>query len=137
MASTRSGPSPSGWEDAYAVLPADAEVRAGRPDGLSLDVDDSAPAHEVARHGRHPAPPSLYATRVPWSPCTSRTARVRVRDYTCECLPLVFELCVSAGLAFVRRRQLSPARLLITESEWTTRRQAEALWTDLMNGQAR
>ncbi|GGO26135.1 hypothetical protein GCM10010116_52470 [Microbispora rosea subsp. aerata] len=46
-----------------------------------------------------------------------RAASVRVRRHTCDCQPVVYELCQAGGLMFVRRYDRSNG-VLIEESEW-------------------
>ncbi|MEU4573610.1 hypothetical protein [Nonomuraea sp. NPDC023979] len=87
-------------------------------------------------HGAHPAAASPNLTAVRWYPCASRTTNVRVRDYTCGCLPVVFELCNAAGLAFIRRHQRSTSGTVVTESGWETWSRTEALWSHILRGEA-
>lgn len=88
-------------------------------------------------HGFHPASPRPDAISVHWSPPQSRSASVRIRDYTCECLPVVFEQCRAGGLAFVRRHDRSVFPWVIVESPWERVRDTELLWRQLMTGKAR
>ncbi|MDA0631907.1 hypothetical protein OUY22_00635 [Nonomuraea sp. MCN248] len=89
-----------------------------------------------AYHSVHPAKERPNLTPVHWHPGASRAARVRVRAYTCDCLPVVFELCVAGGLAFVRRHERSIGRLVVVESEWETWRRTEELWIAILRGEA-
>jgi hypothetical protein len=88
-------------------------------------------------HSMHPASPGPNAVPVRWSGSQRRTHRVRVRAYTCECLPLVFEQCVAAGLGFVRRYDRSVSPPAIVESPWVKVCDAETLWRQIMDGEAR
>ena len=93
-----------------------------------------------AYHGIHAAPgfPDLPGfKRVEWFPPEPRTDRIRVRVHTCECAPIVYELCSAAGLFFIRRtdRTTSPTR--IAESEWKILPRIEGLWLRILAGQAR
>lgn len=88
-------------------------------------------------HGLHASLPRLEATAVQWSPVQKRTDRVRVRVHTCECQPVLFEQCMAGGLAFVRRHDRSVWPASVVESPWTIAREAEALWLQLMRGEAR
>ncbi|GAA3257495.1 hypothetical protein GCM10020216_095250 [Nonomuraea helvata] len=88
-------------------------------------------------HSMHPAPPRPDAAAVRWLPSERRANCIRVRAYTCECSPLVFEQCVSAGLGFVRRYDRSVSPVTVVESPWVRVADAEALWRRIMDGQAR
>lgn len=88
-------------------------------------------------HSMHPVPPRPDAAAIGWSPSRRRASVIRVRAYTCECSPLVFEQCVAAGLGFVRRYDRSVSPVTVVESPWVRVADAEALWRQIMNGQAR
>ncbi|TMR94747.1 hypothetical protein [Nonomuraea basaltis] len=88
-------------------------------------------------HSMHPASPRPDAVPVQWSRSQRRTDRVRVRAYTCECWLLVFEHCMAAGLGFVRRYDRSVSPPAIVESPWMRVRDAETLWQQIMQGEAR
>ncbi|GII49972.1 hypothetical protein Psi02_63960 [Planotetraspora silvatica] len=65
-----------------------------------------------------------------------RTDRIRVRRHTCDCQPIVYELCQAGGLLFVRRLYRSD-EVLIQESEWLRAPDAEQLWMKILSGQMR
>ncbi|MFG3437740.1 hypothetical protein ACGF0J_10920 [Nonomuraea sp. NPDC047897] len=88
-------------------------------------------------HGLHPVAASARCLRVSWSASLPRAARVRVRSHTCECLAVVHELCEAGGLFFVRRTDRSSGTPEVTESNWTTMREAQTLWLHITNGLAR
>lgn len=86
--------------------------------------------------GLHLGAPQDGYTRINWRDSLPRAERVRVRRHTCDCQPIVYELCQAGGLLFVRRLYRSDA-VLVQESEWTRAPQAEQLWTQILMGQAR
>jgi hypothetical protein len=88
-------------------------------------------------HSMHPASPRPDALPVNWSAPEPQAARIRVRDYTCECRSVVFEQCRAGGLAFVRRHDRSVFPWVITESPWGSISDTELLWRQLMAGKAR
>lgn len=86
--------------------------------------------------GLHPAAPQKGYTRVKWRESRPRADRIRVRGHTCDCQPIVYELCQAGGLRFIRRYYRSD-KVLIQESEWTCAAEAEQLWMKILLGQAR
>ncbi|WP_205831149.1 MULTISPECIES: hypothetical protein [Microbispora] len=50
---------------------------------------------------------------------------------------MVYELCVSGGLVFIRRTVRKPAGLSVRETEWLLTARAMELWRRLLAGQAR
>ncbi|GAA2376003.1 hypothetical protein [Nonomuraea africana] len=88
-------------------------------------------------HGIHAASGLPRFAPVEWYPSVPRAERVRVQAHTCECSPIVYELCTAGGLFFVRRRDRSGPRPILTESEWVIKRRAEVLWLRILNGGAR
>lgn len=92
-------------------------------------------------HGVHPAAVQPGYKRVAWQKCDQRTVRVRVRDYTCDCQPIVYELC-QVG----RRLDVRPALLPLRRRARTSKRVAARLcggtavvthsaWAGSMNSQ--
>ena len=88
-------------------------------------------------HSTHPAPPRPDALPVSWSSPLPHSSGIRVRDYTCECRSLVFELCVAGGLAFIRRYDRSVSPGVIVESPRERAHNTELLWWQLIAGKAR
>lgn len=88
-------------------------------------------------HGFHPAPPKPNASLVDWSPCRTNNLRARVRAHTCDCSPIVYELCVANGLTYVRRSDWSTYPTSVMESERLIDHRAQELWSQIMRGEAR
>ncbi|MFC0861862.1 hypothetical protein ACFHYQ_06095 [Sphaerimonospora cavernae] len=86
--------------------------------------------------GLHAAAPQEGYERVNWRESLPRADRVRVRRHTCDCKPIVYELCQGGGLYFVRRLYRSD-EVLVHESEWLRSPEAERLWLQVLMGQAR
>ncbi|GAB3140925.1 hypothetical protein [Microbispora hainanensis] len=107
-------------------------VSHGAPRGAPKDAQLPAPFHGV-----HVAPPQTGCERLVWRKPTARCTHLRVRRHTCECQPVVYELCVSGGLVFVRRTVRKPAGLSVRETEWLLTARAMELWQRLLTGQAR
>jgi hypothetical protein len=61
--------------------------------------------------------------------------RVRVIAWTCDCREAVYELCRSAGQAYIRRT-LRKDREVHETYRWTFK-EAERVWSALLAGQAR
>ncbi|TXK42791.1 hypothetical protein [Nonomuraea sp. C10] len=74
---------------------------------------------------------------IDWLPAVPRTERVKVRDYTCDCRPIVYELCQAGGLRFIRRISRPNGRLVVEESRWSTSAVIDTLWGELLRGEAR
>jgi hypothetical protein len=90
----------------------------------------------AAYHGIHPAPTQAGYERVDWREPLPRATRVRVRQHTCDCRPLAYELCQAGGLSFVRRIYQTDG-IVTVESEWLRAALAEQLWSKILLGQAR
>ncbi|TQS05408.1 hypothetical protein FLX08_39735 [Microbispora hainanensis] len=86
--------------------------------------------------GIHPAAEQRECEEIEWLESLPRAASIRVRRHTCDCQPVVYELCQAGGLMFVRRYDRSDG-VLIEESEWLRPPAAEHLWTRILLGQAR
>ncbi|SDG05503.1 hypothetical protein SAMN05421505_101242 [Sinosporangium album] len=62
---------------------------------------------------------------------------MRVREWTCECKSIVYELCFSGGVGFLRRTKRRGEHTAVTETDrWQTSR-ARAVWTALLAGRVR
>ncbi len=66
-----------------------------------------------------------------------RPSPARVRNYTCECLTLVFEDCRAGGQGFIRRYDRSVVPWVIAESPRVRVGEAETLWRQVISGEAR
>ncbi|WP_084964573.1 hypothetical protein [Thermoactinospora rubra] len=62
--------------------------------------------------------------------------RCRVRDWTCDCRAVYYELCESGGLAFVRRVVQGDDRI-VAETHRVRIAEAHAIWKAILSGQAR
>ncbi|MBT2234267.1 hypothetical protein [Nonomuraea sp. NEAU-A123] len=90
-----------------------------------------------AYHGLHLAAPRGNITLVDWYPWQPTSAVTRVRAYTCDCAPVVYELCVAGGHTYIRRCDWSTYPTSVMESERMTDRHAQDLWMRIMSGEAR
>jgi hypothetical protein len=88
-------------------------------------------------HGVHVADPREGCVGVDWSEPTPRTTRVRVREITCECSSVIYEVCQAAGLMFIRRTVRAGRSVVVHESEWSLTAEVERLWSLLLAGRAR
>ncbi len=88
-------------------------------------------------HGIHPAAPQTGWEKLAWQECHPRTTRIRVREHTCECQDIVYELCQAGGLLFVRRLYRAIDGTHLVESERLTSAPAQRLWTRILLGQTR
>ncbi|MEU8248601.1 hypothetical protein [Nonomuraea sp. NPDC048916] len=61
---------------------------------------------------------------------------MRVRDHTCDCQAVFYELCQAGGLRFIRRTSRKGGRMVVDESPWVIAAEAEALWRRLLEGRA-
>ncbi|MBG0819597.1 hypothetical protein HS048_02335 [Planomonospora sp. ID91781] len=87
-------------------------------------------------HSLHVAPPQAGYESVAWWPAAPRADRIRIREHTCDCRTLSYELCQGGGLMFIRRTYRSGG-VLIEESDWMPTAQAEQLWKRLLLGEVR
>ncbi|AQZ68585.1 unnamed protein product [[Actinomadura] parvosata subsp. kistnae] len=94
-------------------------------------------AEDYDFHGTHPATPRPDAVPVRWAMVEDRPLPARVRGYTCECLPIIFEDCRAGGQGFIRRYDRSVSPWVIAESPRIKVSAAERLWRQLINGEAR
>jgi hypothetical protein len=86
--------------------------------------------------GLHPATPQAGYEHISWQECVPRADRVRVRSHTCNCKPIVYELCHAGGLLFVRRLYRSDG-VIEHQSEWLRTPEGEELWSRILLGHAR
>ncbi|MEO3875328.1 hypothetical protein ABGB18_41645 [Nonomuraea sp. B12E4] len=77
------------------------------------------------------------AVLVSWTPVERYPGPARVRGYTCECLPVVFENCQAGGQGFIRRHDRTVVPWVVAETPRVKVSEAESLWRRLMNGEAR
>lgn len=88
-------------------------------------------------HGIHPAAPQAGWEKITWQQCRPRGTRIRVREHTCECQDIVYELCQAGGLLFVRRLYRATDSTETVESEWLRSALAQQLWMRILLGQTR
>jgi hypothetical protein len=88
-------------------------------------------------HGFHAAPLQAGYERLAWSPPSARTPCVRVRSHTCECEPVIYELCQAAGLMFVRRTVRAEHGDETRETEWRPAAYTLRVWGLILQGLAR
>lgn len=60
-----------------------------------------------------------------------------MREHTCECDRLVYELCAAGGVVFVRRRYREDKKITVWESEWLRTAEGMGLWMAILTGSAR
>ncbi|MFD1938998.1 hypothetical protein ACFSKW_46810 [Nonomuraea mangrovi] len=88
-------------------------------------------------HSLHPQPLTEDCRSIDWSLEVPRADRVRVRSYTCSCMPVFYELCQAAGLMFIRRLSRGGDVTVVHESPWMRCAEVEGLWERLLRGEAR
>ncbi|GAA2910033.1 hypothetical protein GCM10010517_76490 [Streptosporangium fragile] len=89
-------------------------------------------------HGRHVAPVQARYKRVDWRPQRPRADRLRVKEHTCDCEDVFYELCQAGGLLFVRRTEMKRnGEMVVHESPWAVAKQTQELWLRLLMGAAR
>lgn len=69
-----------------------------------------------------------------WAPPRPLTERVRVRDYTCTCQLVSYELCQAGGLFFIRRTRRGGESTLIDESPRFRPAAVKTIWMRLLHG---
>ncbi|MFG1960775.1 hypothetical protein [Nonomuraea sp. NPDC049028] len=88
-------------------------------------------------HGPHAGEQRPDAETITWLAPMSRFPCVRVIRHTCECQEVIYELCTSGGLAWVRVTERAKSGPVIRESHPGPYGAAEELWTKFMTGQVR
>lgn len=88
-------------------------------------------------HSAHPRPVQDGCTPIDWSTPTGRCSSARIRDHTCGCLTVWYELCTAAGLAYIRRTERTSTGERVGESPWRHTAEVNELWTALLDGRAR
>ncbi|MBB5778984.1 hypothetical protein HD596_005740 [Nonomuraea jabiensis] len=88
-------------------------------------------------HGLHVKQLREGHVAIDWSGPMGRFKSVRVRGYTCDCLPTVYELCVAGGLGHIRRTERSSKGDRVSESPWLRDAEVKHLWHNLLEGHAR
>ncbi|MFG1943504.1 hypothetical protein [Nonomuraea sp. NPDC048826] len=87
-------------------------------------------------HGQHTEPTASKAVMIDWLPAVPRAERTHVRDYTCDCRPVVYELCQAGGLRFIRRTSRLNKRIVVEESPRDVTAVIDTLWGELLRGEA-
>ncbi|WP_406311889.1 hypothetical protein OHA77_24740 [Streptosporangium sp. NBC_01639] len=88
-------------------------------------------------HGIHLAAAQAGCEQVAWQAPLPRVDRVRVREHTCECRTVVYELCATSGLVFVRRHYRKSGTITVWESPWLRTAEGMSLWDAILRGFAR
>lgn len=95
------------------------------------------PWEEGDLHGRHVAAARSASASIEWDLVGPCSERVRVRDYTCECQPVFYELCQAGGQRYIRRTTRKGRRVVVEESVRTAASKTDILWALLLHGDAR
>lgn len=82
-------------------------------------------------HGIHAADPASDAEAIEWIPVHMPLERGRVREHTCRCRAVTYELC-SAGSWWIRRYD----GRRVVESGHVAASRAQELWGRLLRGEA-
>ncbi|GII92298.1 hypothetical protein [Sinosporangium siamense] len=89
------------------------------------------------RGNLHVTRPADQCEELSWHIPTRAGERVRVREWTCECRAIVYELCFSGGVGFVRRTKRRGRQVAVAETDrWGSRRVRE-VWSALLAGRMR
>lgn len=88
-------------------------------------------------HGIHPAPGRGGCQRLDWHKSIPRADRVRVREHTCECRTVFYELCATAGVMFIRRYHRKSGVTTMQETAWLRAAKGEQLWAAILSGSVR
>ncbi|TDC83340.1 hypothetical protein E1292_49960 [Nonomuraea deserti] len=83
-------------------------------------------------HGRHVRPGADVRGAIKWDPAVGRS-RVRVRDCTCECMPVVYELCMAGGLSFIRKTTRVGVNVKVEEFTTRPNSRVHDLWNSLFD----
>ena len=87
----------------------------------------------LAAHVPRPRPGHVS---LQWAPPRAPWERVRVRDYTCTCQLVSYELCQTGGLFFIRRTRRDDGGILIDECPRFSPAGITAMWMRLLQGRA-
>lgn len=87
-------------------------------------------------HGIHPAALIKDYEKLVWLNPTARSARCRVKQYTCDCktIGVIYELCMSGGLMFIRKTYRDGKLETRYETHRWAVQYAESVWLDLISG---
>jgi hypothetical protein len=83
-------------------------------------------------HGKHVPQANDEELDITWLPVQPSAERVKVRDYTCDCRPVFYELCQAGGVRFIRRTTRVRGKLVIEESTRSPAAYVDALWSELL-----
>lgn len=87
-------------------------------------------------HGPHVASPQRGYQTLTWRAPTARCDRDRVRQHTCWCRMVTYELCMGGGLLYIRRTYSQGGKTSVQESDRWRAAVGEDTWRLLMCGQA-
>ncbi|NBE97475.1 hypothetical protein FE391_29610 [Nonomuraea sp. KC401] len=74
--------------------------------------------------------------RLTWDPVWAVEKRIRVCDYTCDCVPTFYELCQAGGQYFIRRTRRVGGEVLVDQSALGGRAQTFLVWIKVLTGVA-
>ncbi|MFC4015987.1 hypothetical protein ACFOY2_52860 [Nonomuraea purpurea] len=84
-------------------------------------------------HGRHMPMVSKEPEGMKWTPGVFRGEKVRVRDHTCECSSVVYELCLAGGIMFIRRTRKGDDEDIVHEFTARTNSEVFAAWLEMVD----
>ncbi|GAA4047318.1 hypothetical protein [Nonomuraea soli] len=70
-----------------------------------------------------------------WYPAVPRTDRLRVRDHSCSCGVVIYELCEAGGLQFIRRIRPGNGQTVVEESGREIASKIGPLWARMLQGE--
>jgi hypothetical protein len=89
-------------------------------------------------HGTHAKPAGPRAVPLDWHEATGRMEAARVLAHTCECRPVLLELCSRGGGHLIRRTTRTPGtRFRVAETSIMRAARAATRWQALLDGTAR
>jgi len=92
-------------------------------------ADDCIGCHVEAAH--------RDCVRIDWYLVRPDVERMRVRDHTCDCQPVFYELCQAGGQRCIRRTTRMGGRVVVEESVRMAASKTDILWSLLLRGDAR
>ncbi|GAA3523184.1 MULTISPECIES: hypothetical protein [Streptosporangium] len=97
----------------------------------------ASPSLPAPYHGTHLAAAQANCEPVDWQRPIPRADRIRVREHTCECRTVIYELCATSGLVFVRKHYRKNGTTTVWESPWRRAAEGLSLWDSILRGFAR
>ncbi|TDD18619.1 hypothetical protein [Nonomuraea diastatica] len=87
-------------------------------------------------HSAHVPEPGPGFARLTWDPVWAAGNRIRVCDYTCDCVPTFYELCQAGGQYFIRRTRRVGGEVLVDQCALGGRAQTLLVWIKVLTGVA-